>query len=629
METAIWGWAMTIRRVLVVASAVTLLVLAGGAPAALAQPAAPSHGGSGLTITALSPDTTTPYSGTQDFIYIQLSGNVPSGGVTISTSSSNQSVMPIPASVTVAAGSDQGQAEFTAGNVTTATNATFTATLGSSSMSVTITVEPVPTPTLFSMELHPAELIGGGSVTAEPDLTAPAPSGGVTVSLSSSDPALASVPSSVTIPAGSYLTNVTITTGAVTTVTDVTITATLPSGSLSSQLQLDPPETVSSVSLSPATTSGTNGSSGEVTLGAPAPPGFTVNLQSSDPSVASVPAEASVGQGATGGGFTVTTSDVTTPTTVTITASVGSSSASATLTVDPPPPVVPALQSVTISPGSVSGGGTATATATLNVAAPSGGAQVLLASSNTAAASVPASVTIPAGATSATFTVTTASVRSTTTVSIGGEYGNSDRAALFGVTGGRHGGSVLPPSPSGYSITPFEIGPWPENNTYAASPHPFLITLPASTLPSSDVSLESGSLPPGLSLNSGTAGIVGTPSAQGLFAFVLEFNISGTVFGIPYVWQIVAPLAVSQVSLPAGQVGVPYSGSLTATGGEPPYTWSVLQYALPPGLSINASTGQVTGTPTQAGTFQVVIAVTDSDETQFFVTSAQSIKISS
>lgn len=96
-----------------------------------------------MTITALSPDTITPYSNTQDFIYIQLSGNAPSGGVTINTSSSNQSVMPIPASVTVAAGPDQGQVEFTAGNVTTATNAKSTATLGSSSMSVTITVEPV------------------------------------------------------------------------------------------------------------------------------------------------------------------------------------------------------------------------------------------------------------------------------------------------------------------------------------------------------------------------------------------------------------------------------------------------------------------------------------------------------
>jgi trimeric autotransporter adhesin len=618
---------MKMRRSVILISAVTLLALGTGAPPALASPA---FGGSSLTINGLSPDTTTPYSGTQDFIYITLSGNAPSGGTVVTTSSSNQSVMPIPASVTVPAGSDSGQVEFTAGNVTTPTQATFTATLGSSSKSVTITVTPTPTPTLFSMELHPSEVIGGGSVTAEPDLNAPAPSGGVTVGLSSSNPALAAVPSSVTIPAGSYLTNVTITTSAVTAVTDVTITATLPSGSLSSTLQIDPPETLSALSLNPTTTSGTNGSSGEVTIGAPAPTdGFTVDLQSSAPSVASVPASAEVPSGSTGTGFTVTTADVTTATTVTITATVGTTSLSATLTVNPPPPVVAALQSVTISPGSVSGGGNATGTVTLTTAAPAGGARVLLASSNTAAASVPASVTVPAGATRATFTVTTHSVSSTTTVSVGGEYGNSDRAALFGVTGGRHGGSVLPPEPSGYTITPFALGPWPENDTQAASPHPIELTLPASTLPASDVSIESGSLPPGLSLATAVAGIQGTPSAQGLFAFVLKFNINGTVFGMPYVWQIVAPLVITQVNLPAGQVGAPYSGGFTVTGGVPPYTWIIAQNALPPGLSINASTGQITGTPTQAGTFNFRARVTDSDETQFFVDSVQSITISS
>jgi hypothetical protein len=618
---------MKIWRLVMFVSAVTLLTLGTSAPAAFA---ALAHGGSSLTITALSPDTTTPYSNTQDFIYVQLSGNAPSGGTVVTTTSSDQSVMPIPASVTVAAGSDSGQVEFTAGNVTTATAATFTATLGSSSMSVTITVEPVPTPTLFDVNLLPSTAASNSSVTVEPDLNNPAPSGGVTVSLSSSNPSAAPVPASVVIPAGQYLSNVSITTGTVSAVTDVTITATLPTGSVTNTLQIEPPPAVSSVSLNPSTTTGTSGSSGNVQLSQPAPgAGATVSLSSSNPSVASVPSSVTVTSDQTSANFTVTTANVTTSTTVTITATLGSTSASATLTVNPVPPTVPALQSVTISPGSVSGGATATATATLNVAAPAGGAQVLLASSNTSAASVPASVTIPAGATSATFTVTTSSVNSTTTVSVGGEYGNSDRAALFGVTGGRRGGSVLPPPPSGYSITPFAIDPWPENNTYAASPHPFLITLPASTLPSSDVSLESGSLPPGLSLNSGTAAFVGTPSAQGLFAFVLEFNISGTVFGIPYVWQIVAPLAVSQVNLPAGQVGVPYSGGLTATGGVPPYTWSILQYALPPGLSINASTGQITGTPTQAGTFQVKFALTDSDETQFFVASAQSITISS
>ena len=620
---------MKMRRSVVLVSAVTLLALSSGAPSALARPAS---GGSSLTITALSPDTTTPFSNTQDTIDIQLSGNAPSGGTVVTTTSSNQSAMPVPASVIVAAGSSVGQVDFTAGNVSTPTQAKFTATLGSSSMSVTITVNPDPTPTLGTVNLFPPEVTGGGSVTVQPDLTGPAPSGGATVTLSSSNSSLAPVPASVVIPAGSQVASVSITTGTVTAVTDVTITATLPSGSVTHQLQIDPPGTVSSVSLSPATTTGTGGSSGTVTLSAPAPSGgTTVNLASSNPSVASVPATMTVPGAQTSGGFTVSTANPASSTTATITASIGSSSASATLTVNPQPPPAPALQSVTVSPGSVSGGSTATGTVTLNVAAPSGGAQVLLASSNSGAASVPASITIPAGAASATFTVHTASVSSTTTVSIGGEYGENDRAGLLGVTGGRRGGSVLRPPPSGIFVEPFEFGPMPENDATGASPHPFEITL-AGTLDGFTTSVESGSLPPGLTLvttNGFAAGIQGTPSAQGLFAFVLKFTLSdGTVFAQPYVWQIVAPLVVSQVNLPAGQVGVPYSGGFSVSGGVPPYTWSIAQFALPPGLTINASTGQITGTPTQAGTFSFRARVTDSDETQWFVDSVQSITIS-
>jgi hypothetical protein len=621
---------MKIWRPVMLVLGVTLLALGSAAPPVLAMP---SFSGPGLTITALSPDTTTPDSNTQDTIYIQLSGNAPSGGTVVTTTSSNRSVMPVASSVTVSAGGSVGQVDFTAGNVTTSTQAVFTAALGSSSMSVTITVNPDPAPALGSVNLFPGEVTGGGSVTVQPDLTGPAPSGGATVTLSSSNSSVAPVPASVVIPAGSQVASVSITTGTVTAVTGVTITAALPGESVTHQLQIDPPGTVSSVSLSPAAATGTSGSSGTVTLSAAAPPGgTTVNLQSSNPSVASVPAAITVPGAQTTGGFTVSTANPAASTTVTITASIGSSSASATLTVSPQPPPAAALQSVTVSPGGVSGGSTATGTVTLTVAAPPGGAQVLLASSNTTAATVPASVTVPAGAASATFTVHTSSVRSTTTVSIGGEYGEHDRAGLLGVTGGRRSGPVLGPPPSGIFVEPFEFGPMPGNDATGASPHPFEITL-SGTLDGFTTAIESGSLPPGLSqvaVNGFTAGIQGVPSAQGLFAFVLKFTLSdGTTFAQPYAWQIVAPLLISQASLPAGKAGVPYGGGFTVSGGVPPYTWSIAQGSLPPGLSIDASTGQITGTPTQAGTFSFRARVVDSDETQWFVDSVQSITISS
>lgn len=62
-------------------------------------------------------------------------------------------------------------------------------------------------------------------------------------------------------------------------------------------------------------------------------------------------------------------------------------------------------------------------------------------------------------------------------------------------------------------------------------------------------------------------------------------------------------------TLPDGKVGSVYSGQLVATGGKAPYTWTATP--LPAGLSVNAGTGAITGTPTTAATTNVVATVTD------------------
>lgn len=63
--------------------------------------------------------------------------------------------------------------------------------------------------------------------------------------------------------------------------------------------------------------------------------------------------------------------------------------------------------------------------------------------------------------------------------------------------------------------------------------------------------------------------------------------------------QVSAPSIVTS-SLGGGIVGVPYSATLSATGGTPPYAWSVISGSLPAGLTLGASTGAISGTPTAA-----------------------------
>ncbi len=75
--------------------------------------------------------------------------------------------------------------------------------------------------------------------------------------------------------------------------------------------------------------------------------------------------------------------------------------------------------------------------------------------------------------------------------------------------------------------------------------------------------------------------------------------------------EIVANLAVLDGSLPSGQVAVPYSAGGQAAGGAAPYTWAAS--GLPPGLSINPTTGQIGGSPTSPGGTNVVLTVTDAD----------------
>ncbi len=74
--------------------------------------------------------------------------------------------------------------------------------------------------------------------------------------------------------------------------------------------------------------------------------------------------------------------------------------------------------------------------------------------------------------------------------------------------------------------------------------------------------------------------------------------------------RLLAPLAVATSALPRGTVGQPYAATLEASGGLPPYTWSLVKGALPPGLSLTSS-GAIAGTPQAPAQRKITVRVTD------------------
>jgi len=124
-------------------------------------------------------------------------------------------------------------------------------------------------------------------------------------------------------------------------------------------------------------------------------------------------------------------------------------------------------------------------------------------------------------------------------------------------------------------------------------------------------SLASGSLPEGIMLSSGGS-ITGTPTAVGTSTFSIRLQDAGGVTATRPVTLVVRSMPVITSGLPASMVTrTSYTRSNTVSGGVSPYTWSATN--LPSGLSINASTGQVTGTPTVSGSFSPVLKVVDAN----------------
>jgi hypothetical protein len=142
---------------------------------------------------------------------------------------------------------------------------------------------------------------------------------------------------------------------------------------------------------------------------------------------------------------------------------------------------------------------------------------------------------------------------------------------------------------------------------------PFTATCTASGgTPPYSFSISSGALPAGLALNSGV--VSGTPTAAGAYSFTVRATdsasqsatqaYSGTVSAPP------PPLALSCTPAAGPASMSPFTATCTASGGTPPYSFSISSGALPAGLTLNS--GVVSGTPTATGAYSFTVRVMDS-----------------
>jgi len=133
--------------------------------------------------------------------------------------------------------------------------------------------------------------------------------------------------------------------------------------------------------------------------------------------------------------------------------------------------------------------------------------------------------------------------------------------------------------------------------------------------PGNNWQVTGGFLPVGLSLLSSggnTAVLTGTPSGSGSFVFqVSVLTPNGDSMTKVFSLCVIDISPASNV-LPNGQVGVAVNTNFSATScATPNLNWAVTGGTLPPGLTLNATTGALTGTPTTQGTYMFTVSMTD------------------
>lgn len=245
---------------------------------------------------------------------VNLNGPAPALGVTVALTSSQASATVL-GSVYIGRGESSATFTISTSSVAAQVSATISAGTLNSSTSAVLTINP---PTLTSVTLSESSVVGGASLYGTITISSPAPYGGLTIGLVSSN-AAASVPSTVSVSSGTVSATFNVATQAVGSATQLTLAATSASVTIIATLTLEPPA-LTGITLNPTSVTSGSSSTGSVTISSAAPSsGFKISLSSNQAS-ATAPASVSIPGGSTSATFTVATTPVAAQTVAVITA---------------------------------------------------------------------------------------------------------------------------------------------------------------------------------------------------------------------------------------------------------------------------------------------------------------------
>jgi uncharacterized protein (TIGR03437 family) len=148
----------------------------------------------------------------------------------------------------------------------------------------------------------------------------------------------------------------------------------------------------------------------------------------------------------------------------------------------------------------------------------------------------------------------------------------------------------------------------PYNATFSATGGAAPVTL----------SLSGGALPPGVTFDPATGVLSGSPTQAGTFTFDIRATDANGCAGVRSYTLIInnsvcPAITVNPAALSSGAVGSAYNQTISATGGASPHNFSLSAGALPAGLTLNATTGEITGAPTTAGQSNFTVRATDAN----------------